>query len=199
MSTIFTNGLESYREPITSFWSGIYYKLVCALFGHQVSNPEFARARGLAKHCRCGEAFLKKSGEETRISHTVSCFLFGHNYTRVGIRDGHWEYVCNQCGHPLLFEPGQTLYVKKRSFRKKVRYLCNLLGHRVHRVTERNNLTEYACSCGHSFIKSEKQSDFIKHPLICLFAGHYINHIESRNGYAEFLCRNCGHTFCFVE
>jgi hypothetical protein len=198
MSIFFSHRIECCSRPSTSFWRYFYLKLICALFGHQVSNSEFAKVRGFAKRCRCGATFLNKIGSQTRISHTVSCFLFGHNYVKVGIRDGHWEYVCD-CGHPLLFEAEQIAYMKKETFHKKVRYLCNLLGHKVHRVTERDNLMEYACHCGHSFIKQEKNSVLIKHRLICLFAGHYINYIASRNNYAEFLCRNCGHTFSFVE
>ena len=176
----------------------IYPRLVCALFGHQVSNRVAAGERGTSPRCRCGADYLGENNTETRVSHTVSCFLRGHTYAKAVTRNGHHEYVCTLCGHPLLFKVDDALYGRKETFHKKVRYLCNLFGHRVHKVTERNGLTEYACHCGHSFLKRERGSAKITHPVVCLLAGHYVRFVERRGGYAEFLCRNCGHTFCFV-
>jgi DNA-directed RNA polymerase subunit RPC12/RpoP len=183
---------------VPSSWRQLYLKSLCALFGHQVDNVAFERMRGGAKRCRCGETFLYEHGAETRISHTVSCFLFGHHYVKAGARDGHHEYVCFPCGHPLLFEAARDPYAQQETFCKKVRYLCNLFGHRVHRVAERQELTEYACDCGHSFLRREKNIDTVKHPLVCLLAGHFVRFVERRGHYAEYLCRHCGHTFCFV-
>ena len=97
----------------------------CALFGHRVSNLVFAGMSGMAKHCRCGAAYLGEQ-ETTRVSHTVSCFLFGHSYAVVGERDSHREYICRQCGHPLLFELDNDPYSGQQTFTKKVRYLYNL-------------------------------------------------------------------------
>jgi len=113
-------------------------------------------------------------------------------------RDGHREYVCVQCGHPLLFAAQTSAYAQRETFRKKVRYLCNLFGHRVHSVAERDGLVEYACDCGHSFLKRRQVEDKITHPLVCLFSGHFIRFVTRRAGYSEYLCRNCGHTFCFI-
>ena len=175
-------------------------KLICTLFGHQVDNHLFSKANGKVKRCICGVEFLHQDGSETRVRHTISCFLIHHSYVKMGERDGHNEYVCIQCGHPLLFEIGNDPYSQNgRSFDKKVRYLCNLLGHKVHMVTRRNGYTEYACYCGHSFLKRDKTLRKVTHPPICLFAGHFIHFEARRNGYSEYLCRNCGHTFCFVD
>ncbi|CAN5127014.1 hypothetical protein BH18ACI2_BH18ACI2_17780 [soil metagenome] len=175
-----------------------YLRMVCALFGHQVSNRVFNSTRGHSKHCRCEVEYLAEDDSETRISHTVSCFLGGHRYTRAGARNNHHEYVCLECGHPLLFKADDGSYGQQKTFSKRVRYLCNLFGHRVHQVGERNGLTEYACYCGHCFLKHARNSAKIKHPVRCLFAGHYVRFVERREAYAEFLCRHCGHTFCFV-
>ena len=39
----------------------------------------------------------------------------------------------------------------------------------------------------------------VTHPPVCTVAGHFIRLVERRDGYAEHRCRNCGHTFGFVE
>jgi DNA-directed RNA polymerase subunit RPC12/RpoP len=114
-------------------------------------------------------------------------------------RDGHHEYACVQCGHPLVFAADHDPYAASGEFKKKVRYLCGLLGHRVHRVTSRDGYVEHACHCGHSFLKDEGPRNVIRHPLICVAAGHFVQYIDSRAGYAEYVCRNCGHPFCFAE
>jgi DNA-directed RNA polymerase subunit RPC12/RpoP len=155
------------------------------------------RSHGAEKHCRCGVDYLGRC-EETRVSHTVSCFVFGHRYTQIAVRADHNEYACVQCGHPLLFKVDRDPYSRQTAFKKKVRYLCNLFGHEVHFVTSRNALHEYACDCGHSFLKSEPGRSEVKHPPICLFAGHFLNFTERRGTYDEYVCRNCGHTFYFV-
>jgi len=146
--------------------------------------------------CGCGAAVLAP-GAESRIRHVVTCFLFGHSYVELGEREGHQEYTCTVCGHPLLFAVGENPYRGRRRFTKKVRYLCNLLGHAVHGVTVRAGRTEYACRCGHTFLKREASLEKVTHPLVCLFAGHFIQFVEERRGHAEYSCRNCGHTFCF--
>jgi hypothetical protein len=173
-------------------------RLVCATFGHRVDNRAFARTAGAQKRCPCGAAILGEARVETRVSHTLSCFFFGHHYSNVGVRDGHWEYVCDVCGHPLLFEAGRSPYAGKDAFRKQVRYLCGLLGHRVHTVTLRCGFTEYACHCGHTFLGEEPGRATVRHPLVCVVAGHYVSLVERRAGHGEYRCRNCGHTFCFV-
>jgi len=175
-----------------------YTKVCCFLFGHTVDNRAFAAAGGGTRICRCGTPFLAENGSLTRISHTPSCFLFGHSYVPMGDRSGHNEYVCTRCGHPLLFELQSDPYGQARSFQKKVRYLCNLFGHRVHEVGDRGPLQEYACGCGHSFLRAIKGARLIQHPLVCLWRGHYVRFVEQRNGYSEYVCANCGHTFCFT-
>jgi hypothetical protein len=150
---------------------------------------------------RCGAPLLGEArAEVTRISHNVVCFVAGHIYVRAGSRDGHGEYVCFPCGHPLLFEEGRGGGARRERFAKKVRYLCNLFGHRgVHRVSARDGFNEYACRCGHTFLKRrEVRGGKITHPLMCLFAGHFVSFVARRGGYAEYACRNCGHAFCFT-
>ena len=87
-------------------------------------------------------------------------------------RDGHREYACVQCGHPLVFQADHDPYGESAIFNKKVRYLCGLFGHRVHVVVDRDGFREFACHCGHSFLKPEgDQHLHIKHPAICVAAG----------------------------
>ncbi len=173
--------------------SGIF----CALLGHDVDMLSWHNCSACCR--RCATPFLSTREGDTRIGHVVSCFLFGHNYHLMGTRDGHNEYVCSRCGHPLLFAIAHDPYRECFVFKKKVRYLCNLFGHKVHQLTNRSSFTEYACDCGHSFLKRRTGMVVVKHPLVCFLAGHFVRFVEMRNGYAEFFCRNCGHTFCFGE
>ena len=164
-------------------------KWYCFLFGHDMNNLRFTGS-GTPFVCECGQEILAEG--ITRIRHIVKCFLDGHAYVFVTERDGHREFACTRCGHPLLFSDQKTL---ASTFKKKVRYLCNLFGHSVHLVTQRNDFFEYACFCGHTFVKDIPGRRRITHPPVCLFAGHFVNQIAIRNGCSEFACRNCGHTF----
>lgn len=179
--------------------------LWCALWGHHVDNHRFRSAPG-DRRCGCGQDYLARDGSLTRVRHTLSCFFGKHSYTLLAERDGCHEYVCVQCGHPLVYRAGRDPYADSAGFRKKVRYLCGLFGHRVEAVATRDGFTEYACHCGHSFLKPEATGSrrhsmlsTIRHPLICVALGHYIRHVTSRAGYDEFICVNCGHPFCFVS
>ena len=172
-------------------------RALCALVGHDVGSTA-GTAANQETVCRCGAAILAEDGRETRIRHNVSCFVFGHRYVRMGERHNHNEYACVCCGHPLLFRVDSDPYAQEPAFRKKVRYFCNLFGHHVHRVAERGDFTEYACACGHSFLKANQNLATITHPLVCLLAGHFVRFVERRQGFAEHLCRNCGHTFCLA-
>ena len=163
--------------------------VTCSLFGHRA---------GTTGSCRCGTPILPKDGERTRIRHVLSCFFLGHNYERMATRNEHHEYACRHCGHPLLFPVATDPYATREAFAKKVRYLCNLFGHRVHTVTRRAGATEYACHCGHSFLRDAEGLARVTHPLVCVVAGHFVRFVEDRNGYAEHVCTNCGHTFCFA-
>jgi hypothetical protein len=178
---------------------GIYRRLLCVAFGHEVNNFRFGSDDSPERRCPCGSEILREDGSQTRIGHVVSCFLRGHLYRLAGGRDGHREFVCERCGHPLLFLDTRGAYAGREAFRKKVRYRCNLLGHRAHEVTRRDGLVEYACHCGHSFLRAPQRRALLKHPLICLAAGHFVKFVRRRRRYAEFRCRNCGHTFCFVS
>ena len=169
----------------------------CALFGHAVDNRRF-EAAAPAKNCGCGEEILHEDGSETRVRHTLSCFFGRHSYARIGTRDGHDEYMCRQCGHPLLFEVERADFRAQR-FEKKVRYLCNLFGHASHVVTRRAGMTEYACGCGHTFLREAKDLKRVTHPPVCTLLGHFVRFVERRNGYSEHVCRNCGHTFGFAS
>ncbi len=174
------------------------WRLHCILFGHHVNNRAFGENREAHRRCRCGEEFLREDRAVTRIAHVLSCFFLGHTYLKACERDCHHEYVCSRCGHPLLFKSEESPYARKGGFKKRVRYLCNLSGHSVHTVTERHGLVEYACFCGHSFLKAERHRARVTHTLVCFVAGHFVHFVERRNGYGEYLCRYCGHTFCFV-
>jgi DNA-directed RNA polymerase subunit RPC12/RpoP len=173
-------------------------KLSCFLWGHHVDNHVFKQADGDARRCRCGSEYLAENRSVTRVRHTLSCFLGKHDYEKLADRDGCHEYVCTQCGHPLLFEKEHDPYAAAATFRKKVRYLCGLFGHRAKHVATRNGYEEYACFCGHSFLKLDTVSGKIRHPAICVIAGHFIHFLTTRRGYAEYVCINCGHPFCFA-
>jgi hypothetical protein len=172
-------------------------RLVCALVGHEVDNFQLGMQAG-ARRCRCRRAYLAEDSSETRIRHTLSCFLLGHVYTLACERAGYREYVCTRCGHPLLFDSACDPYAGWVRFEKRVRYRCNLFGHEVKHVADRRGLREYACACGHTFLRPLAGLVRITHPLICLLAGHFVRYVESRGGYSEFVCRNCGHPFCFA-
>jgi hypothetical protein len=168
-------------------------KLSCALWGHHVDNHVFRQAAERDRRCRCGAEYLGEDGSMTRVRHTLSCFLGKHQYERLTERDGCHEYVCVQCGHPLLFDAEHDPYGASPFFKKKVRYLCGVFGHRVRHVTTRDGFEEYACFCGHSFLKeiynpktlSRPDPKIIRHPAICVVAGHFIHYLTSRGGFAE--------------
>ena len=174
-------------------------QLSCALWGHVVDNGVFADARDRSRRCRCGQHYLAEDGSRTHVRHTLSCFLRHHTYVRLADRDGVHEYVCIRCGHPLVFPSGADPFAQRERFTKKVRYLCGLLGHRVRKVVERNGLTEFACHCGHSFLKNEAQMRKVRHPLVCFFTAHRVRFLTRRSGHAEYICDDCGHPFCFAD
>lgn len=171
-------------------------RLFCFAWGHAVDNRAF---RVGARSCtRCGHDCLDDDLRVTHVGHTLSCFLRHHTYERVGIRHGHVEYACVHCGHPLLLALGADPYGSSARFTKRVRYLCGLFGHRVHRVTARCGGIEYACHCGHSFVQQADGEALIRHPLMCFFLGHWIRFIDARQGFSEYSCRHCGHPFLFA-
>jgi DNA-directed RNA polymerase subunit RPC12/RpoP len=174
-------------------------QLFCAAWGHHVDNHRFHEATGSERRCRCGARYLEKHGQATRVGHTLSCFLGHHTYQRLIDRDGCHEYVCVQCGHPLLFAADSDPYASAARFDKKVRYLCGLFGHRVRPVTARDGFVEYACFCGHTFLRPAHDLSVIRHPAVCVLAGHWITFVTERAGFSEYVCRNCGHPFCFAE
>jgi DNA-directed RNA polymerase subunit RPC12/RpoP len=174
-------------------------RLSCLVWGHHVDNHVLVTVSPESWSCRCGQPYLARDGRFTRVRHTLSCFLGHHTYERLTDRDGQHEYVCVQCGHPLLFPSNADPYAAESQFAKKVRYLCGLFGHRVKAVATRDGFTEYGCHCGHTFLKSEQALGKITHPLSCVAAGHFIRYVTSRSGYAEYVCRHCGHPFCFAE
>jgi DNA-directed RNA polymerase subunit RPC12/RpoP len=193
-----SSGVESFEAKPATALPRLLVRLSCLLFGHSVDNSRFRRAARGSRVCPCGSPYLQNGGEETRIRHTVSCFVGRHSYIRAGERSGHREYVCVQCGHPLLFALQNDPFSNEAFFRKSVRYLCNLFGHRVHAVTQRAGFSEYACECGHSFLKRAQHLKRVTHPPICLLAGHFVSHVEQRGDYSEYVCHNCGHTFLFA-
>jgi hypothetical protein len=175
----------------------------CAIWGHHVDNHILATHEA-DRHCRCGSPYLAPDGSLTRVRHTLSCFLGHHTYIPLTDRDRCREYVCVQCGHPLVFRDGEDPYRQTAGFRKKVRYLCGLFGHRVTAIATRDGCVEYACRCGHTFLKAAQESTTIRHPMVCVFLGHFVRYLTSRGGvrgagYDEFVCVNCGHPFCFAR
>jgi hypothetical protein len=174
-------------------------RLSCALWGHVVDNDVFARARGRTRRCRCGVEYLGDDGSRTHVRHTLSCFLRHHTYVRLADRDGVHEYVCVRCGHPLVFAADSDRFANRERFAKKVRYACGLFGHRVRAVATRDGYVEYACHCGHSFLKNAGDAHTIRHPLLCFFTAHRIRFLTRRAGYAEYVCDDCGHPFCFAD
>jgi hypothetical protein len=179
-------------------------RLSCAVWGHHVDNHVFKQSGSTHRRCRCGAHYLGEDLSVTRVRHTLSCFLGQHHYEKLTDRDECHEYVCAQCGHTLLFKAADDPYATAATFKKKVRYLCGLFGHRATFVTTRNGLQEYACFCGHSFLStfdlraSADRTATIRHPMICVLFGHFIHYLTSRGGYAEYVCRHCGHPFCFA-
>lgn len=171
--------------------------LSCALWGHHVDNHILV-GDNRAHRCRCGADYLGRNGSPTRVRHTLSCFLGKHTYTRLAERDGCREYVCVQCGHPLVYPDGSNPYRHADGFSKKVCYLCGLFGHRAVVVAKRDGFVEHDCHCGHSFLKPEAHARRIRHPPMCVVLGHYVRYVASRAGYEEFVCVNGGHPFCFA-
>jgi len=170
-------------------------RVVCLLWGHAVDNLVFAVG---GRACtRCGASCLHDDPGTIRIGHTLSCFLRHHTYERVIERDGHTEYACVRCGHPLLFPTVNDPYGRRGRFTKRVRYLCGLLGHRVHAVADRDGGTEYACHCGHSFVHQPARRHVVRHPLGCILLGHWIAFVAARGAFSEYACRHCGHPFLF--
>src|SRR4249919_2037497 len=98
----------------------------CVLFGHRVHHTTIS-GDARTPCVRCGNPILDQSGTVSHISHTLSCFLGRHHYVQVAIREAHHEYVCERCGHPLLFELASDPYASQGKFAKKVSYGCGLL------------------------------------------------------------------------
>jgi hypothetical protein len=177
----------------------LWRRLGCSLWGHAVDNHVFSRQVGSVRRCRCGIVYLQEDGTTTHVRHTLSCFLRHHTYVRLADRDNAHEYVCVRCGHPLVFPASADRFANRRRFAKKVRYACGLFGHRVVQVAARDGFVEYACHCGHSFLKSSGGARKIRHPLLCFLRAHRIRFLTHRAGYAEYVCEDCGHPFCFAD
>lgn len=168
----------------------------CALLGHKVHHTRIAKDSETL--CvSCGTAILDSGQTPSRVAHTLSCFFGWHHYIPVGRRADHNEYVCERCGHLLLFKSAHDPYAEHLQFKKKVNYLCGLLGHRVHVVETRSQITEYACRCGHSFIKETESLTVIRHPPACVMLGHLISFNQTRSEWVEYVCLRCGHPFSF--
>jgi DNA-directed RNA polymerase subunit RPC12/RpoP len=168
----------------------------CALFGHKVHHTKIT-SYGRTPCARCGAAILDQGNSVSRVAHTLSCFFGKHHYVPMATRAAHHEYVCEKCGHPLLFELSRDPYAGRGKFKKRVSYGCGLFGHRVHVVTAGSKASEYACRCGHSFVKAQGAFTVIRHPLACVLLGHFVIANEIRGQWAEYVCRRCGHPFYF--
>ncbi len=168
----------------------------CTLLGHKVHHTRILEESD-TQCVRCGAAILGRDATVSLVAHTMSCFLGSHRYIPIARRVAHNEYVCERCGHPLLFELTRDPYSSHNKFNKRVNYGCGLFGHRVHVVGTGLKTTEYACGCGHSFVKRDKALTVIRHPLKCVALGHLIAINEVRGDWAEYICIRCGHPFCF--
>ena len=170
--------------------------IACTLLGHKVDHTRIAHDT-ITPCARCGAAILDRGSRVSRVAHTLSCFFGWHHYIAVGTRAAHNEYVCERCGHPLLFESSHDPYSNSGKFRKKVDYVCGLLGHRVHVVTTGPNTTEYACRCGHPFIKNAERSQSDSSPADLCLGWNFVTVNQTRGEWTEFVCLRCGHPFCF--
>lgn len=168
----------------------------CTLLGHKVHHTRIAGDAG-APCARCGAAILDQANNVSRVAHTLSCFFGRHHYISIATRAAHHEYLCEKCGHSLLFELACDPYAGHGRFKKRVSYACGLFGHRVHVVTTGSEVTEYACLCGHPFVKAQSALTIIRHPLACVLLGHFVAVNDTRGPWAEYLCRRCGHPFYF--
>ena len=160
----------------------VWMRLSCRIWGHVVDNHVFRTTRGQPRRCRCGTDYLPRTGETTHVRHTLSCFLRHHTYVRLIDRDGVHEYVCVRCGHPLAYPAAADPFADASIFAKKVRYACGVFGHHVTAIATRNGFVEYACRCGHSFLKRAAGTRKIRHPLICFLTAHRIRFVEERAG-----------------
>ena len=169
----------------------------CVLLGHKVHYTQIA-GDARTPCARCGAAIPGQGNSVSRVAHTFSCFFGKHLYFPIATRADHHEYVCEKCGHSLLFESARDPYAGRGKFEKGVSYACGLFGHCVHVVAEGANTTEYACRCGHPFVKARGALTLIRHPLACVLLGHYVTADVIRGGWAQYVCRRCGHPFYFV-
>jgi hypothetical protein len=161
-------------------------KAFCAAMGHHVAERSPGRVR-----CACGEEILRRDGSVTHVCHVVQCALLGHRFEVLGRRHGHDESMCLRCGHPLLRrrEPAARFW-------KPIDVACGVGGHEVHTVTRRGPFTEYACNCGHTFLRREGGLRRIAHPPTCVLSGHQVRALRDvGGGRAEFRCDDCGHPF----
>lgn len=168
----------------------------CRVWGHHADNRQ-STGKCTDQSCACGDRALAGDGAVTRIRHVLSCFFGHHTYVRRTQRAGHNEYGCLDCGHPLLFRSDRDPHDPGLPFRKRVRYLCSLFGHTVAAVARRGGWTEYACGCGHTFLRSEPWLRRVHHPLACFFRGHFVAFLVERDGLVEYRCHVCGHPFIF--
>lgn len=193
--------LRSAMNPLTPIimtptLSEAHASVRCSLFGHTVHHTRVT-SEAQTPCTRCGATILVQDQSVSRIAHTLSCFFGKHHYEPMATRADHHEYVCEKCGHSLLFELASDSYARLSNFRKRVSYACGLFGHRVHVVATGSRTTEYACECGHPFVKTPGALTLIRHPLRCVLLGHFITLHEIRGDWAEYVCHVCGHPFCF--
>ena len=139
------------------------------------------------RRCRCGSEYLAEDRSITRVRHTLSCFLGKHDYEKLADRDGCHEYVCTQCGHPLLFDAEHDPYAASPTFKKKVRYLCGLFGHRVAPRRRRATGSRIRMLLRPLIPEGDWTRPVvatrIRHPAICVVAGHFIHFLTKRGGF----------------
>lgn len=135
---------------------------LCRVLGHEIDNREVATDGPRCR--RCHEPFLFEDGRITHTRHVLGCLTRHHTYLRIDRRASHHEYACLRCGHPLLLAVDSDAHPDAVPFRKSLQLGCGTIGHSVHEVTVRDGLTEYACTCGHSFLLAEHGLTRVSHP-----------------------------------
>src|SRR5689334_24917135 len=96
---------ESRKNSTRSSSTKMRFSAKCTLLGHKVDHTRIAR-ESCTPCVRCGAAILDQGPTVSRVAHSLACFFGWHHYVAQGMRAQHNEYVCERCGHSLLFELG---------------------------------------------------------------------------------------------
>ena len=144
-------------------------RLSCFLWGHHVDNHVFKQSDGGGRRCRCGADYLAEDRSITRVRHTL-VVLSRQARLREARRSRRLPRICL---HPV--RASSAIRRGARSVRgvadiqeEGALPLRALRSPRPPRGDSRR-LEEYACFCGHSFLKNVEEAppshvDKIRHP-----------------------------------